>query len=273
MLTLGIVMLVSTSASAFELTMGGSPYLGQIQLKYNNWDYGTLYNPGTSFDNGGSGSGSVDSWGVIQITEIQGRTSGGTWATVWSPSATEALEGWFYGLSDDKVNLDAKAQGTIYSIGGKIELYLSPAQDLSIVAGPQLPTPGNPAWVPTDNYNATNGSLFLSADFVPGIVWNDATTTYAQQINSITQPVSGHGDAYLSLTGGSYMSLFDSNAYLGGNADMLLASNFVGPGDYGWVANSFDPVQGYAIPEPTSMLLFGIGMLGFGVTRKRKKTA
>jgi len=267
------LLLTASNASAFQLLMDGSPYTGEIQFKYNNWDYGTLYAPGTSFDLGGAGTGATNSYGVFQVTNIQGRTSGGTWKDVWTPTASETLEGWFYGLSDDKVNLSALGQGTIYSIGGTIEMYLG-VPDLNVTSGPNAAPPalGSP---PTDTWSVSNGSLFLSASFVPGVALTDVTTTYAQQINAAAQPISGHGDAYLDLTGGSHMSLFNTNGYLGGAADMFMGANFVGglpTAEFGWTATSFDPVLGRTVPEPASMLLVGTGLLfGAGSLRRKKK--
>jgi len=275
LLFLGLTALaitISTSqAFAFSLEMNGNPYLGPIQFKYNDYDWGTIYGANTIFDNEGAGSGETNSYGIFNVTQILGQTNVGTWVEVWSPTASEALEGWFYGLSDDKVDLNASGQGTIYSVGGIIEMYLG-SQNMNITAGPNAvaPTLGNP---PTDNWDAADGTLFLSANFVPGAALTDTTTTYAQQINSIANPLLGSGEAYLSLTGGLYAPMLDTNGYLGGTADLKMQANFNGPAEYGWIAESFDPVRGTVIPEPSSMLLFGMGMVGLATRLRRKKVA
>jgi len=269
LMMLSLVLVFGTfSTFAFELKLGGNPYFGPMQFQYTNYDYGTLYAPSTVLDHGGAGSGMVDSYGIVRVSVIQGLNPiTHNWTNLWSSSATESLEGLFWGLSDDKVNLDANGAGTIYSVGGKIELYLDTTENLDPSAGPQVP--GAVGWKPADLYNATDGTLFLSADFVPGIVTGDLTTSYAQQINAITQPISGHGNAYLNITGGSHAAMFNSDEFLGGSADLFLSTEFTGPGPYDWTATSTDPVLGTVVPEPASMLLFGIGMLGFATFKKK----
>ncbi len=264
LLTLVMLLVAVSPALAFDL--GG--YLGPIQFKYNNWDFGTIYDPETSFDNGGEGTGDTNSYGIFQVTQVLGQSSGGGVISLWTPTTTESLKGYFYGLSDDKVDLNEFGQGTIYSVGGTIEMYLG-ADNLTPNAGPGVvPALGD---APIDIWNATDGVLFLKASFVPGAVLTDGTTTYAQQINSIANPLLGSGLAYLNITGGSYATTFDSNGYLGGAADLKLQANYDGPGPFGWTAESFDPVRGAAVPEPASMILMGIGLAG--AARLRRRTA
>lgn len=263
---------VTSEAMAFGLSLDGiNPYYGEVQFKFNNWDYGQLYGANTTINHGGAGSGRTDSYGVLQVTEIQGRNSGGTWQTAWAPTASEALEGWFYGISDDRVNL-VNGTGTIYSTGGLIQLFLGP-RNLNILAGPgTVPALG---LAPTDNWNASDGTLFLQGDFVPGIVMGDNTTTLASQVDSILDPVSGRGTTYISLTGGSHQWLFDSNGQPGG-ADFLLSNDYRGPGDFNWTVNSYDPVTGATttpVPEPASMLFLGMGLVGLLTAARKKKVA
>jgi hypothetical protein len=257
---------ISTPVFAFDL----SGYTGPIQFKYNNWDEGTLYSPDTQIDNKGKGSGIVDGWGIVDVTNIQGKNAKGKWYDLWTPgSSGESIEGMVYGLSDDIVNIGAGGTGTIENIGGKIVLYLQSGQDVGNLdpsVGPQL-NPANPNnnenWVPTDYWNATDGQLFLQADFVGGIDPYNSAITYLQHID-VTNPATGHGAGNINVTGGAYQHLFAP--------DMLLASNYIagGQGDYGWAFTSYDPVQGRAVPEPASMLLLGSGLFGLIGLRKKR---
>jgi len=264
-LALGIAF---TTSSAMAFSLGG--YTGLVKFKFNNWDYGTLYAPGTNNPADGVASGNTDSYGIFTVTSITDLVGN----NLWNQTPGESLEGWFYGLSDDGEVFDGTGSGNIWSMGGKLEMYLGP-RNLDPTAGPGV-VPALPS-APTDIWNVTDGALFLSADFVPGAVFGDPTTTLFGTISSITVPISGKSEAYLEVTGGSHASMFNSNIFQGGAADLFLQNDFksgdvTDPG-FGWTAVSHDPVLGKVVPEPSTMILFGMGIMGLATRLRRKKVA
>ncbi len=79
---------------------------------------------------------------------------------------------------------------------------------------------------------------------------------------------TGSGSSLLDVTGGMAASNFDTNGEAGG-ADMLLNSSFFDIQMPGTLGGTFD-LRGDSIPEPTSIALLGLGLLGFAASRKRK---
>jgi hypothetical protein len=260
-------VLMVSQASAFSL--GG--YSGLIEIKYDNWDYGKLYDPNTHFDKGNPAVlTETDSYGIVNVTQIL------AWnpishlynVSLWVPTGSEAIKGIFYGMEDNKVDINSTGGGTINDIGGRIELFLG-ANNLNPSAGPGLVPAANTA--PTDIWNATDGTSFLTADFMP-VIKGDGVTTYAQTLtvmNPADGTVNGVGSGYLNVTGGAYKTLFDTNSQLGGT-DLFLTADYTGPGDSSWTVNSHDPVLG-AVPEPATLLLLGMGLIGLGLGRRYRR--
>ncbi|WP_286270442.1 PEP-CTERM sorting domain-containing protein [Thalassotalea hakodatensis] len=79
---------------------------------------------------------------------------------------------------------------------------------------------------------------------------------------------TGTGSALLNVTGGLAAGNFDTNGEFNGT-DMVLSSSFQPGGPNGLLKGGFE-LTGNSIPEPASIALLGLGMLGFAASRKRK---
>lgn len=289
----GLAATVGFSASAQAFSLGG--YDGPVTMIVYGVDQGTLYNvscggtgqpgcdeAGVALMNATNAVGSEDSWGLFKVMSINKLVNGSAGDALWTAGGNEFLVGTYGGLVDQAVDVSAGGFNNsvitqlAVSSGGFLNLYLVNSlggYDAAVAAGAAARTVAG-------SYDIAGvdgvGTLFLSAAFsgtALDIFVNDpmlSQYTYGSE--------AGFANGYLDITGGAYEDLFRKNTI----QDQNPQTNYVDVGfstqnlqgsnsPTNWTVGYSGNVQTSVIPEPGSIALAGLGLLGLAALRRRKQ--
>jgi PEP-CTERM motif len=223
----------------------------------------------------GSVNPSADTMGLFSIATISNVTLG---TTVFTKGGGQGfITGIFGNLSDRTAEVTCGLLGcntAVLSTGGFFQMWLNdadydPSQGPLVGAGKDL----NAGLYP----GVSGGILLLSGTFTAGgVLFGDMLSSYFTSFNNGT--FGGNGQGFLDITGGLWASAFDTNSLTnanGGKSDLFLTNTFDdvngAASSIGWTVKSTAQVTGASVPEPTSIGLAALALVGLGAALRRSK--
>lgn len=211
-----------------------------------------------------------DIWGIFSIAAIQNASTG---VTSWVRGQDgQYLTGMYGGLKDYAVETTGGIVQTQFSYmnGGWLDMYLN-----TVDYTPTLTPAGRTG---DRTYTGiTGGELALSTMFAGSSV---AGLPYSYVASTNIQSVQGAGSGYLDVTGGTLAAQLDTDAMIdtaGGKRDLFFGVKYddsaFNASQNGWRVTGSGDAKGLAneVPEPGSLALLGLGMIGIAGLRKLRE--